>query len=109
MNYHLTYKQAIRKFGGVRKMRTLFDKIAKKNGIRIFVEHQFNEEESEDMSQDWANLLFFCGFSEESHKGFIKAGERIETELRKRGLDYEYECSGDGDGEIIKSYRIVGC
>ena len=105
MNYHLTYKQAIRKFGGVRKMRSLFDKIAKKNGIRIAVVHQFNEEESEDMSQDWANLLFFYGFTE----GFIKAGERIEKELRKKGLDYEYECSGDGDGEVIMSYRIVGC
>ena len=109
MNYHLTYKQVIRKFGGVRKMRSLFDKIAKRNGIRIAVVHQFNEEESKDMSQDWANLLFFYGFTEKNRKGFTKAAERIETELRKKGMDYEYECNGDGDGEIIMSYRIVGC
>ena len=109
MNYHLTYKQAVGKFGGVRKMRSLFNKIAKKNGIRVAVAHQFNEEESGDMTQDWANLLFFYGFTEKDHKGFVKAGERIERELHKKGLDYEYECNGDGDGEIIMSYKIVGC
>jgi hypothetical protein len=107
MPNHFTYKQSVRKFGGIKKMRSEFDAIAKKNGIEIFVEHQFNEEEPEDENQDWANILFYYhAESKAAHAGFVKAKDDVESALYRKGLYLVYECNGDGDNRIVMSYRV---
>lgn len=110
MNYSLTHRQAVRKFGGVKKMRAEFATIVKKHPeVKVFVSHQYNEEEPEDRTQDWTNILFFYDPStEKGRAAFNKVKDKIAKSLYAKGLDFEYECNGDADGEIIMSYRVVG-
>lgn len=91
-------------------MRAEFAAIAAKHaGVRIFTEHQYNEEEEEDETQDWMNILFFYdATTKKAHAAFLKAKDEVAEALYAKGLDFEYECNGDADGEIIMSYRVVG-
>ena len=103
---HLTYKQSIRKFGGIRKMRSELDSIEKKlDGVKIFAEHQFNEEEPDDLRQDWLNIIFEYDRSDKGYGSFAKAKDDVESALYRKGLYLVYECNGDGDG-ILMSYRV---
>lgn len=103
---HLTYKQAVRKFGGVEKLRHKLRRIENALvGVKIFAEHQFNEEEPDDTMQDWLNIIFEYDRTDEGQAAFEKAEDDVETTLYKRGLCLVYECNGDGDG-IIMSYRV---
>lgn len=103
---HTTYKAAIRKFGGIRKMRSEFKKIENAlKGVKIFAEHQFNEEEPDDLNQDWLNIIFEYDRTDGGEGSFLKAKDDVETVLYKNGLYLVYECNGDGDG-IIMSYRV---
>ena len=103
---HTTYKAAIRKCGGVKKLRSELKKIEDAlKGVKIFAEHQFNEEEPEDMMQDWLNILFEYDRTDEGNAAFVKAEDDVENLMYKNGLYLIYECNGDGDG-IIMSYRV---
>ena len=103
---HLTYKAAIRKCGGVKKLRSELDGIENAlKGVKIFACHQFNEEEPEDLTQDWLNIIFEYDRTDEGHGSFVKAEDDVETLMYKKGLYIIYECNGDGYG-IIMSYRV---
>lgn len=104
MRNRLTYAQAIRRFGGIRKMRSVLDSIGNPLDIRIFAEHQFNEEEPEDKNQDWLNILF--EYKPVVDGNFTKALDDVTTAFYKAGLFLSYECNGDGNGTIIMSYRV---
>lgn len=102
---HTTYKAAIRKCGGVKKLRSEFKKIENAlKGVKIFACHQFNEEEPEDMTQDWLNIII--EYNPVVYGNFSKALDDVIAALYKVGLFLCYECNGDGNETIIMSYRV---
>jgi hypothetical protein len=105
MPNHFTYKQSVRKFGGIKKLRSELKEIENAlKGVKIFAEHQFNEEEPEDMTQDWLNIII--EYKPVVYGNFNKALDDVIAALYKVGLFLCYECNGDGNGTIIMSYRV---
>ena len=101
-------REAMAMLGGTAAARRLEADVGKRfAGTRLCVTPCVNEEEPED---NWLNFLFFVKSDDRDGKfwrTYQDALAFVESSVSWKGLKLQRECGGDGDGEVIHSFRVI--
>ena len=83
----------------VQNLEKSADKISKKHGVNIYLDDIYDENETPVAP----NIVF--GFTDNG--AYLAAFDELQAVLAPRGFVMFHECSGDGDGETLMSYRVT--
>lgn len=96
----MTMNTLCKKIKGFRKS---VSKIAKKYEVNIYLDDITDEDENPIAP----NIVFgYSGTDEKKNTDFNWAFEDLQKILILNGFVMYYECNGDGDNEILMSYRV---
>ena len=88
----------------VRNLGKTVKEISKKHGVNIYLDNIYDEDENPVAP----NIVF--GYSctdKNAHGAYLAAFDELQAVLAPKGFVMFYECSGDGDGETLLSFRVT--